>query len=602
MYVEKCYGLHDRGNIVPMTEITNESCSTECHYTLFPFDASIVRHVEVNKTIKNHKGKHYCPYILIDVDCDNDLEGARQSVLRLITRLNQDFEIDPDMLHVYFSGKKGFHVVIPGELYTPLKPSVNMGKKIKNVIAKLTEGIEHVDMSIYENHRIIRAPNSKHKEGNYKIELTFEELTNWTVIKIIACAQEPRLISPIYLNTDLKINKKFDAFVARNFFAETVQKKSSGEHVNFFAPPEVGDRNNQLFKQAALLFSESNLKEESVFQIIQNCNQLCSQQLMATEVERIIKSAAASREHHVSDDVLQYVGMISDFIPGMVDSYKDEKEKISLCFGSLDKVFEGNLRQKLGVILGYGGTKKSMLGQCITYANVAIGRRVIYANMEMGAVELTKRFFDIYKKGENDIASNEIKGQANKDPREVEKKLKESFGNYFGNNLVICNKSSSTCEDFRNLLDQVAGMLGKTDLLIVDGLSMMGGKGNEMERANVNTLGLMDIAKDYNLLTLAIVHASKGEKLTTRDLRHKARASEKIIDNCSFVITMSMLSDKEDRAVKKYGVYHLDNKRGAGENFSKAFELMQNRLLMRELSISIKELEKKSRLASDIKK
>ena len=115
----------------------------------------------------------------------------------------------------------------------------------------------------------------------------------------------------------------------------------------------------------------------------------------------------------------------------------------------------------------------------------------------------------------------------------------------------------------------------KTDILIVDGLSMMGGSGSELELANKHSKELKELAKTHNIFVMAIVHASKGEDYETRDLTRKARASEKIIDNCDFAMTMSMIKEDGNFNERK-GVYNCWNKRGTGKRIQKGFEFEKN--------------------------
>ena len=71
MYVELTKGTNtDRGHIVEYMSVTNEARGHECYISHYPFDKTIIDYVDIHKTIKGHKGKHFCPYILIDIDND----------------------------------------------------------------------------------------------------------------------------------------------------------------------------------------------------------------------------------------------------------------------------------------------------------------------------------------------------------------------------------------------------------------------------------------------------------------------------------------------------------------------------------------------------
>ena len=133
------------------------------------------------------------------------------------------------------------------------------------------------------------------------------------------------------------------------------------------------------------------------------------------------------------------------------------------------------------------------------------------------------------------------------------------------------------------MLSQIKQAHGAIDILVVDGLSMMGGQGDELEKANRHTLELKELAKKYNIFVFCIVHASRGESLETRDLSKKARGSEKIVDNCDFTITMSLIKINKKDHSSLYGVYNCWNKRGSGNRIEKVFKFTERRLKMIEV-------------------
>ena len=453
MYVESCNSLMDRNKIISLHQINPVARNHEFFITMFPFDVSIVRYVELHKTIKGHIGKHFCPYILIDIDCEDDMEKGKVDTLELIKRLNSKYGVDPDELYIYFSGGKGFHVVIPGRLYEPLEPCENMGAKIKRVVTALGADIDSVDLKIYENHRIIRVENSKHKKGYYKIQLSYEELDQWTVSKILTVAKKPRQFSRIYTNNELQVNKKLNDEIILNLTADAQIKKDLSQD-RFFDPPQKGNRNSQLHKQACSLYMYSELSDSNIFALISSINNLSPEPLFEQELRNIVSSAASARNVQVNNSP-QVFSVVKDFVPEFKKSLHEEGSKISLCFESLDIEFKGKLRSKMGIVLGYGGSKKSMYAQCATYGNIFMGHRVIYSNMEMGGLELVKRFYDIHKQGKSHLASDELEYTAKKDVTKAEMKIDQNFSEWFGDKLIISNGTAMVAANYDSLIDEV---------------------------------------------------------------------------------------------------------------------------------------------------
>ena len=105
--------------------------------------------------------------------------------------------------------------------------------------------------------------------------------------------------------------------------------------------------------------------------------------------------------------------------------------------------------------------------------------------MEMPESELIERFINIASNdpGGRLLPSQEIKRLHNTgtDREKLHKMLVDEIGIIFRNKLKICSTPSMTSERFNEI---ITSLNEKTDVLIVDGLSMMGGSGSELELAN----------------------------------------------------------------------------------------------------------------------
>jgi len=271
---------------------------------------------------------------------------------------------------------------------------------------------------------------------------------------------------------------------------------------------------------------------------------------------------------------------ISGWFEEWVTGISEEKNKITLKFPIFDSEMKGKLRGKLGVVIHYGGTKKSLLAQNIAYENIyREGLRVIYSSMEMGVIELGSRFIDINTDtGNEHSASSALEEMQKTDPATVKEIYFDKVAAAYGNLLQITQNSGLTVEEYKILIDRVGG----TDILIVDGLSMMGGKGTELDLTSMHTRMLKELAKDRNIFCLCIVHASRGAEKTTRDVSKYARGSEKIIDNCDFYICPSLISDGNEGYMRDYGYLRLVNKRGSGNTVNLIYQFNSKRLIMRQ--------------------
>ena len=293
---------------------------------------------------------------------------------------------------------------------------------------------------------------------------------------------------------------------------------------------------------------------------------------------------------NVGSDTLD-IRPISGWIDEWEDGIREEKNQISLKFPLFDHEMKGKLRGKLCVIIHYGGTKKSLLAQNIVHHNKENGVRSIYSSMEMGVAELINRFVDIQVVHQSGNASYQLELEHRNNPKQVLDVYNDVVAPSYGDLLQISQNSGLTCDEYRILTDRVTDNVGRVDMLVVDGLSMMGGKGSELELANMHTRGLKELAKDRNMFVICIVHASRGGDKHTRDVSKHARGSEKIIDNCDFYICPSLIEDGEGYR-KDCGYLRLVNKRGSGNQIDLIYSFDPRRLLMTQSTIDPREFDR----------
>lgn len=264
-----------------------------------------------------------------------------------------------------------------------------------------------------------------------------------------------------------------------------------------------------------------------------------------------------------------------------------ENNKLSLKFDDWDKEFKGKLRSKLVPIIGYGGTKKSLLALNIAYENITRGLGAcIYSSMEMGAVQIINRLIDIHvQPNENYNPHYELEYHHN-----VTKKInavdfyEKSFSPDFKSNFFITENTSLETNSYDKILTGFKAKGKKIDILIIDGLAGMGGKGSETELYSKHSKELKDLANKWELLVFLICHVSKGGKKTDKDLSSLVRSSEKIIDNSDFYITSSLFeSDNEDEEFNQInGNLRLVNKRGTGRTIDVIYDFDKLRLRMND--------------------
>ena len=136
--------------------------------------------------------------LFMDFDSEEDLDKAREDLLFVIWKmhLTSGFNLPIEAFHIYFSGKKGFHLLIPWQ-YLDIQPHPALDRIFRFIAEDLHEACIHqtIDLVIYEKRRLYRMENTIHQgTGLYKIPLQYEEAAKLSMTEIQDLAKTNRYI------------------------------------------------------------------------------------------------------------------------------------------------------------------------------------------------------------------------------------------------------------------------------------------------------------------------------------------------------------------------------------------------------------------------
>lgn len=170
--------------------------------------ATVQRFAAKNRT----KGEAFTAPLYFDLDYAQDPGVTKAEAIKLVDFFTKELDIEPIDTWVYFSGSKGFHVLI-SSIALGVKPGDNLHKVYKHIAGYLRyrlgekamkqddqgrdieviEPLKGMDLVVYTEKRMLRLPNSiHHKTRLFKIELTIEELKTLSMEQIKDLAQQPR--------------------------------------------------------------------------------------------------------------------------------------------------------------------------------------------------------------------------------------------------------------------------------------------------------------------------------------------------------------------------------------------------------------------------
>lgn len=124
----------------------------------------------------------------LDFDNEEDFEMVRHDVLEAIRLIKHPilYGIPEKFMHIFYSGKKGVHIIIPAEIFG-IEPDFYLNEYFKLMAEELKSLLKNntLDSKIYDRRRLLRLPNSIHKDtGLYKVPLTVEEMKTLSLKEI----------------------------------------------------------------------------------------------------------------------------------------------------------------------------------------------------------------------------------------------------------------------------------------------------------------------------------------------------------------------------------------------------------------------------------
>ena len=176
------------------SEIRKKFNNIDVYSTIFQYD---------NEDQNN--SRLYGPmYLDLDMNIcsDSQYEILKQEVQRITAYLNIHYDIPIEYLRFFFSGNKGFHILIPVNVLD-IKPDKRLNEYYKAFAKEISTNTLYdvIDTRIYDKKRLFRLPNSiNSKSGLYKVPITYENFLKFKYSEIKKYASKPQKIS----NTETK--------------------------------------------------------------------------------------------------------------------------------------------------------------------------------------------------------------------------------------------------------------------------------------------------------------------------------------------------------------------------------------------------------------
>lgn len=255
--------------------------------------------------------KHSGPFYM-DWDSKDDINLAIEDTRQTLLNLTEKHQVDHRCLEIYATGGKGFHLIIPQQVFMDkLPPS---GTKDLHKIYKgmaYAMATDTLDFRVYSGRRgrMWREPNVQRSNGRYKVPITFDELMVMDEEMYIDLTSQPRYYAepdsiaagdkryvpqPIKATPSLGLTIIFDKSKTE---IENSNKKKRNKAKDVKALAKWGDEPPPTFQ---MILEGKGLKKGQGFNAIAMQVVITAQELGWT-VEKLLDKAAGLCESHVSD-------------------------------------------------------------------------------------------------------------------------------------------------------------------------------------------------------------------------------------------------------------------------------------------------------------
>lgn len=255
--------------------------------------------------------------LYLDLDIDN-IEEDYNKLIRdlkiLIHKLVTEFHVEQNDIQIYFSGSKGFHLIISENIFG-FEPGRTLNKDLKKVAIYLKAYTltKCIDTKIYDYKRLFRINNTiNSKTGLYKVRVLYNDLINMSYDELIEYASKPKDIeSDDYLYNDKasesftnlieKLNKRDREKINIQVAKEYIRKKELLPCVKYILQngSPNGQRNNSTIALANSLF-QVGYNQDEVIEIITTWNETKNEEpLPDREIRATIKSAYNNSKQNI---------------------------------------------------------------------------------------------------------------------------------------------------------------------------------------------------------------------------------------------------------------------------------------------------------------
>lgn len=470
----------------------------------------------------------YADYLVFDLDA-KDLHAAHHDAVSLKTFV----EKMGAHCEVYFSGSKGYHILVPTCQFGFVPTSDET--ILKKMATFIGSRVRSFDPSIYNKSRVLRlADTINAKTGLYKVAVP--DLETMDVSDVLAYAKEPSAVSyppPWEYSTNAHLVSIYEASKQRVIRQiQETEPLESGLH-RILKPAKEGQRNTSLYCVARDLAKRGIYEADAKTICDWWAKDLCDPPLERHEVSRTVRSAYKKGMNELETE------NPDEFIYSPIRALEETRARykamaksggIRTGYDFLDKYTMGFFPGDVTFIIAQNGNfKTAILSNILQGISANSGKPTIFFSMEMGVEALTTRHTQKAEK----LSQFEVMRRMRED------RGFPDFENAF-KNVHIVDKSSLNTARVVNILEGFLQKYGEIGAIGFDYMSLFDGCANNTERtARMATELKTIVAKVAKCPVFCLVQAKRDYAGNNGDCeidKQAGKDSSSIEDSGDFLI------------------------------------------------------------------
>lgn len=533
MYIRLSKGLNDYQLIPDTVDYVSTINLEKDHYTsIFKYNEEQFNKWKETGSVSGMRDV-ITDKLVFDFDSADQPKAAQADAIVLTDRLINK-GIDPDAIHIAFSGSKGFAIEVDTD--SQFNP-----EEFKNVTSSLAKDLDTFDRVIFDPQRIFRVTGTKHqKSGLYKTPITLNQLRELPIDEIKNLAKDLNTTvnfdyskyKVIKLSDEIKkmsvVEKKKTSITSTETSLDMSLKPRWLTPAKFALQEGYfteGQR-SKTFMVLASTYKNQGFNRDIVYRMLKGVaekqatrnktDRFPDEEIWNNVVKQVFSPTWNNGQYAADDafllEVNEALGLKDDvtaprILTDINARFKDyvsniEKNTIKTGIKELDE----NVFLSVGsnvALLGAPGSGKSSIALEILSNTSKNGVKSVFASLDMTSTRIYEKIlyrlsglpredlYDMFKKGQE---------------KELVQEVDKQFGNVF-----FFDKSSPTTKDIRNyVLDCEQKSGEKVKLVMIDYFERISSDMSDDTAASKRVAGeLQDLVNDLNICLITLVQPNK---------------------------------------------------------------------------------------------